>query len=52
VELTNEALSTFFRVILPLLNERQCRLVAAAAVAMLGRGDQARALRRRLCLSG
>jgi len=30
------------RVILPLLNERQRRLVAAAAVAMLGRGGQAR----------
>jgi len=42
VELTNEALSTFFRVILPLLNERQRRLVAAAAVTMLGRGGQAR----------
>jgi len=42
VQITDEALTAFFRVVLPLLNERQRRLVAAAAVAMLGRGGQAR----------
>jgi len=42
VEITNESLSGFFEVVLPLLNERQRRLVAAAAVPMLGRGGQAR----------
>ncbi len=42
MEITNESLSGFFEVVLPLLNERQRRLVAAAAVPMLGRGGQAR----------
>ena len=42
MQITDEALTAFFRVVLPLLNERQRRLVAAAAVAMLGRGGQAR----------
>jgi hypothetical protein len=42
VQITDEALTAFFRIVLPLLNERQRRLVAAAAVAMLGRGGQAR----------
>ena len=42
MEITSEALTAYFRVILPLLDERQRRLVAAAAVPMLGRGGQAR----------
>jgi len=42
VEITSEALTAYFRVILPLLDERQRRLVAAATVPMLGRGGQAR----------
>ncbi len=42
MEITSEALTAYFRVILPLLDERQRRLVAAATVPMLGRGGQAR----------
>jgi len=42
VEVTEEGLAGFFSVALPLLNERQRRLVAAAAVPMLGQGGQAR----------
>ncbi len=42
MDISREALASFFAVILPLLNERQRRLVAAAAVVMLGRGGQAR----------
>ncbi len=42
MDITSEALTTFFRVVLPLLNERQRQLVAAAAVVMLGHGGQAR----------
>jgi len=42
VEVTEEGLAGFFSVALPLLNERQQRLVAAAAVPMLGKGGQAR----------
>ena len=42
MQIADEGLARFFQVILPLLNERQRRLVAAAAVAMLGRGGQAR----------
>ena len=42
MEVGEEGLSEFFSVTLPLLDERQRRLVAAAVVAMLGRGGQAR----------
>ena len=42
MELTEEGLAGFFSVTLPLLDERQRRLVAAALVAVLGRGGQAR----------
>ena len=42
MEITEEALSDFFSTILPLLNERQRRLVGAAMVAGMGRGGQAR----------
>ena len=42
MELTEEGLSGFFSVTLPLVNERQRRLLAAAVVEALGRGGQAR----------
>ena len=42
MQITSEALAAYFRVILPLLDERQRRLVAAAAVVVLGPGGQAR----------
>jgi len=42
VQITSEALAAYFRVVLPLLDERQRRLVAAAMVTMLGPGGQAR----------
>ena len=42
MQITSEALTAYFRVIIPLLDERQRRLVAAAAVAMIGPGGQAR----------
>lgn len=42
MELSEEGLARFFSVTWPLLNERQRRLVAAAAVEALGRGGQAR----------
>ena len=42
VEITEEGLAGFFKVVLPLLDERQRRLVAAALVPALGRGGQAR----------
>ena len=42
MELTEEGLAGFFEVVLPLLDERQRRLVAAALVPALGRGGQAR----------
>jgi Rhodopirellula transposase DDE domain len=42
VEVTEEALAGFFSRVLPLLNERQQRLMAAAAVELFGRGGQAR----------
>jgi hypothetical protein len=42
VEVSEEGLASFFSRVLPLLNERQQRLVAAAAVEMFGRGGQAR----------
>jgi len=42
VEITRESLAAYFKVVLPLLDERQRRLVAAAAVTMLGPGGQAR----------
>jgi len=42
VEISEEGLAGFFSRALPLLNERQQRLVAAAAVEMFGRGGQAR----------
>ncbi len=42
MQITSEALAAYFRVILPLLDERQRRLVAAAAVMMIGPGGQAR----------
>jgi hypothetical protein len=42
VEVTSGALARFFEVVSPLLDERQRRLVAGAAAAMLGRGGQAR----------
>jgi hypothetical protein len=42
VEVTEEDLAGFFSRVLPLLNERQQRLMAAAAVDLFGRGGQAR----------
>ncbi len=42
MEISDEGLAEFFSTILPLLNERQRRLVGAALVAGLGRGGQAR----------
>ena len=42
MEVTEEGLAGFFVVVLPLLDERQRRLVASALVPMLGRGGQAR----------
>jgi DDE family transposase len=42
VELNEEGLARFFSLTLPLLDERQRRLVAAALVEVLGRGGQAR----------
>jgi hypothetical protein len=42
VELSEEGLAGFFSTTFPLLNERQRRLMAAAMVAVLGRGGQAR----------
>ena len=42
MELSEEGLSRFFSVSLPLLDERQRRLMAAAMVDALGRGGQAR----------
>jgi hypothetical protein len=38
VEVTEEALEEFFSVVMPLLDERQQRLIAGAAARMLGRG--------------
>ena len=42
VEVTEERLAGFFEVVLPLLDERQKRLVGAAAVGLFGRGGQRR----------
>ena len=42
MELTEEGLAGFFEVALPLLDERQRRLVGAAMVGAFGRGGQAR----------
>ena len=42
MEVTEEDLTGFFSRVLPLLNERQQRLMAAAAVDLFGRGGQAR----------
>jgi Rhodopirellula transposase DDE domain len=42
VELSEEGLAGFFGVVLPLLDERERRLVGAAMVELLGRGGQAR----------
>ena len=42
MEVTEEGLAGFFSMVLPLLNERQQRLMAAAAVELFGRGGQAR----------
>ena len=42
MDVTGEGLGGFFAKVLPLLNERQQRLVAAAAVELFGRGGQAR----------
>ena len=42
VEVTEEGLAGFFGVVLPLLDERQQRLVGAAAVGLFGRGGQRR----------
>jgi hypothetical protein len=42
VEIGEENLKRFFSVTFPLLDERERRLMAAAAVEMLGRGGQAR----------
>jgi hypothetical protein len=42
VELSEEGLARFFSLALPLLDERQRRLVAAALVEVLGRGGQTR----------
>jgi len=41
VEITREGLAGFFKVVVPLLDERQRRLVVAALVPSLGRGGQA-----------
>jgi hypothetical protein len=38
VDVTEESLESFFSVVMPLLDERQQRLVAGAAARMLGRG--------------
>ena len=42
MEITEEGLAGFFKVVLGLLDERQRRLVAAALAPALGRGGQAR----------
>ena len=42
MELSEEGLAGFFGVVLPLLDERQRRLVGGALVGVLGRGGQAR----------
>ena len=42
MEVTEEGLAGFFEVVLPLLDERQQRLVGAAAVGLFGRGGQRR----------
>jgi len=42
VEVTEGGLTEFFETVLPLLDERQQRLVGAAAVGMFGRGGQRR----------
>lgn len=42
MEVTEEGLSDFFGTVLPLLDERQQRLVGAAAVGLFGRGGQRR----------
>lgn len=42
MEISEEGLAEFFSTILPLLNERQRRLMGAAMAAGLGRGGQAR----------
>ena len=42
MEVTGEDLAGFFAVVLPLLDERQQRLVGAAAVDLFGRGGQRR----------
>jgi hypothetical protein len=38
VEVSEEGLSDFFAVVVPLLDERQRRVLAGAAATMLGRG--------------
>ena len=57
MEVTEEDLAGFFAVVLPLLDERQQRLVGAAAVDLFGRGGQRRVaeasgLARNTLLSG
>src|ERR1700680_2346669 len=42
MEVGEESLARFFSLTFPLLDERERRLLAAAAVEMLGRGGQAR----------
>lgn len=42
MEVTGEALARFFETMLPLVDERQRRLLVGAAATMLGRGGQAR----------
>jgi hypothetical protein len=42
VDVTSEGLARLFEVMMPLLDERQRRLLAGAAAEMLGRGGQAR----------
>jgi len=42
VEVTGEALARFFETMLPLVDERQRRLLVGAVATMLGRGGQAR----------
>ena len=42
MELSPEALRTYFATVLPHLNEKQRRVVAGAMVVALGRGGQAR----------
>ena len=42
MEVSGEALAGFFETVLPLLDERQQRLVGAAAVGLFGRGGQLR----------